>query len=52
VSHANTSEGTRDSVFERWAHSADGRSGSLASGIEIAISLHDRRAKAAEVTAG
>lgn len=49
---AGVSEGTRDSVFERWAHSADGRSGSLVSGIEIAISLHARRTKMAEVTAG
>lgn len=49
---ASKSEGTRDSAFERWAHSADGRSGSLASGNEIAISLHVRRTGADEVTAG
>jgi len=49
---ADPSEGTRDSVFGRWAHSADGRSGSLASGNEIAISLHVRRTGMAEVTAG
>jgi hypothetical protein len=49
---AGVSDGTRDSVFERWAHSADGRSGSLVSGIEIAISLQAGRTRMAEVTAG
>jgi hypothetical protein len=49
---AGTSEGTRDSVFERWAHSADGRGGSPSSGNEIAISLQGGRAKVDEVTEG
>jgi len=49
---AASSEGARDSVFERWAHSVDGRGGSLASGNEIAISIHAGRTKADEVTAG
>jgi hypothetical protein len=46
------SEGAREAVFERWAHSADGRGGSPASGVEIAISLHVGRAKTDEVTEG
>ena len=49
---AASSEGTRDSVFERGAHSADGRGGSLASGNEIAISFQAGRTKTDEATAG
>jgi hypothetical protein len=47
---AGASEGARDAIFQRPAHSADGRSGYPASGIEIAISGQVGRARVAEVT--
>lgn len=42
----------REVVRDCWAHTADGRSGSLASGTRIAISPQARHSRAAEVTVG